>query len=78
MTSDPPHTHLKPAIIVGFLQLPVDERALRLGAALQEHAAVLHAVHAPVLHAAYAVTFFCSTQIHKTIDQILMAHIFIE
>lgn len=41
------------AVVVGLLQLPVDERSLRLGAALQEHAAVLHAVHAPVLHAAF-------------------------
>lgn len=45
-------THLVLAVVVGPLQLPVDERSLRLGAALQEHAAVLHAVHAPVLHAA--------------------------
>lgn len=49
------------AIVVGLLQLPVDERPLRLGAALQEHAAVLHAVHAPVLHAAsQAVRVVCS------------------
>ena len=54
------HTHLVPAVVVGLLQLPVDERPLRLGAALQEHAAVLHAVHAPVLHAASeAVRVFC-------------------
>lgn len=54
-------THLVLAVVVGPLQLPVDERSLRLGAALQEHAAVLHAVHAPVLHAArHAVHVICS------------------
>lgn len=45
-------THLLPSIIAGLLQLPVDERSLRLGAALEEHAAVLHTVHTPVLHTA--------------------------
>ena len=39
------------AIVVGLLQLPVDERSLRLGAALQKHTAVLHTIHTPVLHA---------------------------
>lgn len=64
------HTHLKPAIVLGFLQLPVDERSLRLGAALQEHAAVLHAVHAPVLHAADAIGVLCSsTQMFKPMNQ---------
>lgn len=46
------HTHLLFAVIVGLLQLPIDESSLRLGAALQEHAAVLHTKHNPVLHAA--------------------------
>lgn len=40
------------AVIVGPLQLPVDERSLRLRAALQEHTAVLHTEHTSVLHAA--------------------------
>lgn len=59
------HTHLVLAVIVRLLQLPVDERSLGLGAALQEHAAVLHAVNAPVLHAAQPIHIVCADKTHS-------------
>ena len=48
-------THLVLAFLVGSLELPVDECSLGFGAALQEHAAVLHAKHTPVLHPAQLI-----------------------
>lgn len=60
------------ALVVGPLQLPVDERPLRLGAALQEHGAVLHAVHAAVLHAAsQSVHVICSPATRKREEKLV-------
>lgn len=61
--------HLELSVVVGLLQLPVDERPLGLGAALQKHAAVLHPEHIPVLHAAaHALRVLCTNQDMQNLD----------